>query len=392
MTGSPCPGGSQPKPGFEKDIIWRSTNLEPLLSDFAPWLHAYLSVMAPFVLNGTEFCSQPPPPTPQFALDDVNLIALGGTSVLLRQAMNLAAWYYMCECSEQPTPAPPTLVAPPGLSVNLPGPLQPCASISATDQDPDQGGLQVIPDFATTGLTGMRIVPGTTTMRMRARIDQVGTANPNTQRGWTLRQFTDVGALPGLVELGLTPPVIEGEVVFSPDPTATQYLVDLTYGTLGNPIPIGSSQTVVVDSFCDGQPLSVQPECCPPDDGIIAILRDLQLQVALLVARAGPAAELEVLTTTNIVDQGQVILELGTRVVNIAIDLPGPLVTFNPYANPDRALKAGSIRFGNDFGWRRREIVDSTDCLFPVPGDTNVVSYALSPGTSGRLIQLGQAL
>jgi hypothetical protein len=63
-----------------------------------------------------------------------------------------------------------------------------------------------------------------------------------------------------------------------------------------------------------------------------------------------------------------------------------------PYAFPDRVMRAATMRFGNDFGWQRRQHLDAQEILFSVPLDSQVVSWSLSPGTSGSLIQLGQLL
>jgi len=390
MTVGPCPNGSRPQAGKEGDLVWAGTALGELISLRAPWLGAYITIMAPLLLNGATLCASPPPTLPTWTASDAAAIVLGAPSAILAQTVRYLAWYYTCECIGTTTPEPAPVPAPTDqLPVLVPEPVQACDI--ATGQLVD---AQMIPNLLIPFPGGVApfsrpIVPGTTQLRLRAQIDSLGTANQNTPRLFQTDFYTDSGNA-GLQQLILTPPVLDGEAIYDVDPQITSYSVHCYFNPPTGPVAIGSGASVQVEQFCAGEPGRLQPLCCPPDPGIVAILRDLQLQVALLVAREGPAGPLEELRSTVVQAEGTQDLELGARMVLVELNTLGSGVQLVRYANPDRTMRAGTVRFGNDFGWRRREHVDNVRCLFAAPNDANVVSWSLSSGTVARLVQLGE--
>jgi hypothetical protein len=335
-------------------------------------------------------CDEPPVPMPSWSPQDYALTAAGQITPVFTQTVLHLAWWQLCQCSSEPTPSPPRAPGGAGLPLVPTQPGLPCSSYVGQLAPMTQPIAIIIPDGNQNG-GFVPLPPGATHVRYRAHIDSLGSVAPTQRRDFKTNTNRATGG-PGLGMplFSITPPALDGEVVLELEPGLISFQVEHSVNTFFTQLATGNSVTLNADVFCGGPPGYAQPECCPPDPAIINLLNDLSLQVALLVARAGPTGPLEQLLTSPISGEGSLNLELGTRQVLLELSALGPGTKFVPYANPDRLMRAGTIRWGNDFGWSRRLHVDSTRCIFPVPPDSNVVSWSISPGSAGQITQLGE--
>lgn len=390
MAENPCTTGSRPKPGHESDAVWLGTSVGELISLFNPWLGAFITIASPLVVDTQNLCEEGPPPFPTWTPSDVVALSRGGSIALLQQTALHYAWYFSCECISAPTPTPVVQPAPPGLPDLIPSHTVPCLTATGQLSPMTQAVQTLIPSVTpTVGGDRLALPFGATSVRLSAQIDALGTDTTHA-RNFTSLQVGPGGPGAGLPPLTITPPALSGQITYQLAAGMEGIQIEHSVTTHISDVAAGNSVSAQIEVFCGVPPGAAQPECCPPDPGLIGILLDLQAQVALLVGQSGPSGPLTELSATPITGEGIESLRVGARQVLIELSTLGPSVSFVLYANPDRAMRAGTIRWGNDFGWRRRDHVDSTRCLFPVQADSTVVSWSLSPGTSGTLRQLGK--
>jgi hypothetical protein len=394
VTSPICPGGTRAKPGVVGIIIIAGALFELWLARRAKWLAPFIPFISPFVFDPSEVCAGEPPEFPQFSIDELGQLITGGLVVKTTQAIQHLAWWEYCECIGT-TPAPPSLLPPAGLPAVPNGPVEACESVHVVYSRAQHPFENLNVPLYGTSSSPAWLVPNTTSVTLRGQIEvRPPDSFQNLRNVFSVAFFRDDGTtLTVNTTLDLDPLVNGGRV--------TQQLV-LPAGTTrvfvkqdcqpGGTCQEGRVASIDMDFQCGNNPNALQPECCPPDPTLIGKLDRLLLQMALVVARLGPITPLEVISTTPITGEGQMPLAQGARQVKFDITTVGPGVKSNPYANPDRLMRMASMRFGNDFGWLRRQSLDNADNLFSVPLDSQVVSWSLSAGTSGSLVQLGQLL
>lgn len=384
-----CPGGARPKPNAPAIVVAGGAALVAILCSRAPPLCPYVSALSALASEPATDCTPDPPPLPTWTAADVVGIATGQSTVKLYQTIRHYLWWEYCECVSGATPPPTLFVPPQPMPVLAPALEQPCdvreASFTITLQTHD---LIPVPGFGQVLDFWDALPSGVTHVQQTATILDLEPGHAAVGRTLTLHHGNPTLGTAGLPPLVLTEASPSATRLDALPSSSTMFLVRYTTQLGGGTLPVGEVISYKAEFFC-GEPGGAQPACCPPDMTLVALLEDLALKVNLLVERAGPSEPLEQLISTEIAGEGQLNLELGTRAIVVRTTTAGPSVELVPYATPDRAMRLGTVRFGNDFGWRRREHVDSLACEFSVPADMDVVSWSLSAGTSAELVQLG---
>lgn len=388
-----CPGGTRPKDGTPTLIVVASTLITALVGSRFPPAVPFLSAAESLLLDTGVLCAGDPPPWPTFTAADFVGLASGTPSENLVQAVQNAAWYQFCTCVGSATPLPPTAPPVADMPAYPPGTSSPCAVIHVEfTPDPTNlsGTYNVIgtptaPRWMPSGtkwlrLSAIGVDPGnlpdaattyafTTTLR-----DAAGAAlnAPQSNVAWEFDHWVnDITTYP------IQTPAVSFNTTVKPNLAAT------------GPFNPNAVVTFDIEMYCD-DPATLSQACCPPDPAVLAKLTRLEDAVQLLLDALAPPGDLVVIGETLVSGEGSVALLAGCAQLNLQLDILGGETQLVPYANPDRVMRAGTVRLGNDFGWRRREHVDAQDWLLPVPPDATVASWSLSPGTSGRLIQLGR--
>jgi hypothetical protein len=389
-----CPGGTRPKPGVVGVIIVAGALFELWLARRAKWLAPFVPFISPFIFDPSEVCAGEPPAWPEFSVDELGQLITGGLVAKLNQAIQHLAWWEYCECIGS-APAAPVLPPIAGLPAVPNGPVEGCESVHVVYRQQDHPFESVsIPVYGELGNPAW-LVPGVTSVTLKGQIDTRAQEPGVTLRSVFNLGFSDATGTGSTASAILNlDPLVNGGVVSQQLalPAGTARVLVLQSCQPGGTCVANRVSSVDMQFQCGNNPLALQPECCPPDPTLIGKLDRLLLQMALVVARLGPTEPLATISTSPISGEGQMPLAQGTRQVKFLLSVLGPGVETVPYANPDRVMRAASMRFGNDFGWFRRQSLDAQSNLFQVPLDSQVVSWSLSPGTSGSLIQLGQLL
>jgi len=389
-----CPTGTEPKAGTPTFIILGTSLIAALISKRLPPAAPFVGALESLLLDTGILCNGDPPDWPTFVATDFTDLARGLPNARMTQAVMNAAWYVFCQCADAATPVAP--LAPPVADIPSwpPGEVLPCASIHV-DFSPDADNLSGTYNVIGTPTAPRGIPVGATSVR----ISPIGI-----DHGTGTRQFTSYifrATFKNAAGQALNSPIAVAEwenghwnndqLLFALTAGTSQFYVEV-YPNIAatGPFNTGAVVTADYDFYC-APPDLLQPECCPPDPTLIAKLNRLEASLTQVLALLAPPGTLAELGSIPISGEGTVQLLPGTRQVNVQLAALGANTKMVPYANPDRIMRAGTIRFGNDFGWKRREHVDNTDCLFPVPPDAVVVSWSLSPGTTGTLVQLGTA-
>lgn len=387
-----CPNGVQPKPQTPAVVAIGSSLLTTLVGTNAPFLIPFLTVLEPYILNTIEICAGDPVPFPELTAGDLAALAVGFVSPKMTDVVHHAAWYAFCECKGTATPAAPYIPSPQDIPTWISGTTAPCETLHV-EWDINRYGVGAEP-YVIGSPTSPRPFPvGALQIRLTTKEILPGPNQDSLQTYLFTTSFKDAAGVTLAQQYHSFARYDAGSWTYSnqtvPIPaTAVTYFVQARSGTGGQ----NAGAVISYDhEFLCGGAGQIAPECCPPDPTLVAKINRIQLAVTEILERLGVSGPLNELNATAISGEGQLNLVSGARQVNIALDQLGGDTKFVAYANPDRLMRAGTIRFGNDFGWRRREHVDNVDCLFPVPPDSTVVSWSLSPGTSGELIQLGNA-
>jgi hypothetical protein len=394
MTSPLCPGGTQAKPGVVGIIIIAGALFELWLARRVKWLAPFIPFISPFIFDPSEVCAGEPPPFPDFSIDELGQLVTGGIVTKVNQAIQHLAWWEYCECIGA-TPSPPVIPPPAGLPLMPVGPVEACAQQLVQyvqNNNAVSVGLVLVPSLTNSGY----LPAGATSLTFEGRITNRPPGLGDQRLNVFNFHFLDTAGTTvlGTQQITLNPAVNNGTTIVTNVPVPSG---SVRYDVVHDCQPGGScheGRQAILDLLwqCGPNPNLVQPECCPPDPTLVGKLDRLLLQMALVVARLGPTEPLQIISTTSISGESQMPLAQGARMLNFQLTTLGADVQVVPYANPDRIRRAATVRFGNDFGWQRRQSIDAQDNLFPVPFDSQVVSWSLSPGTSGTLVQLGQLL
>lgn len=376
-------------------VILAATAIEALLLPQKKWLAPFVGTSGPLLVDSGVLCAGDPPVMPDWTKEDLIEVYQGNVLAKVKQTVEHLAWYQFCQCRDAPTPAPPLIPPPAGLPQLPSGPVETCDQLHGEyARAPGQpfNNVPVIPPVA--GL--QPIVQGATAVSITAQITVRPPGVGELLRNVFTVSFHDAAGvlLAGTLTLDCDPLVNSGVVTISNSvlPANTAQVAVTQTCQPGGSCQTGRVAIIDLAFHCGSLPGRLQPECCPPDPTLIGKLDRLLLQMALVVSRLGPSVPLEVISTSPISGEGQLPLAQGARQIKFLLSTLGPGVQTVPYAFPDRVMRAATMRFGNDFGWQRRQHLDAQEILFSVPLDSQVVSWSLSPGTSGSLIQLGQLL
>lgn len=387
-----CPNGAQPKAATPGVVAVGSSLLTTLIAAQAPFLVPFIQVLEPYILQSVDLCAGDPVPFPDITAVDLALLATGFTSSKMTDVVHHAAWYAFCECRGAATPPPPSVIPPSEIPTWIAGQTPPCETLHV-EWEIDRYGVGAEPYLIGTPAAPRPFPAGTTRIRMTPKHITGGPNQDSLQTYLFTTSFKDAAGVQIAQQYHVNSRWDAGVWTETPleaavPSGAVSYFVQARSGSGGQ--NAGARISYDHEHICAGAG-QIAPECCPPDPTLVAKINRIQLAVSEILERLGVSGPLNELNSIAISGEGQIALAAGARQINIALEQLGTDTKFVQYANPDRLMRAGTIRFGNDFGWRRREHVDSVDCLFPVPPDSTVVSWSLSPGTSGELVQLGNA-
>jgi hypothetical protein len=387
-----CPSGTEPKPGTAELIIISGVAATALLTKRMPALGPFMGAMESLILDTGILCNGDPVEWPTFTPTDFTDLVRGIVSDNVIQAVHHAAWYGFCQCTGAPTPAPPPIESIDGIPQNAPATVLPCQTLHF-DFAPEFTGETGPYDLFGSALAPRGIPAGATSVRsIGIGVETAVTAHEVRKYDFEARFLNATGGT--VLAKGPSAQYYSGEwhnedfTSQIPATAVSWYVIIVNRTGSGGVWVEGDAVTADYEFYC--KPSSaLEVECCPPDPAVIAMINRLQASVNQVLDALAPPGALVEIASQAIVAEGTLQLRPGTRQVNVQLELLGGGTRLVPYAHPDRVMRAGTIRFGNDFGWRRREHVDNTDCLFPVPPDATVISWSLSPGTSGTLRELG---
>jgi len=390
-----CPGGTRPKATTPPILVAGIDLIAGLLISRIPWVGPFLSIVEPVVFEGSIVCNGDPPPFPELQADDLLSLAFGKTTPRMSDAILNVLWYQFCECVAEPTPAAPVITPAPGLPVYVPGPVPPCDELTVEYSETKFGDVNDL-DLYGSAIAPRGLPAGVTDMTARVQVLSVGSAPTTFASYQFVMRFLDAAGV--LIDArAVTCSQTSGQaglpvsLSFSVLPAAVSWYILFSNPQDGTTVDQDAVAQLVVQSFCGVKPGRSQPDCCPPDPALVARINQLQVAIDQVLARLGLQGPLEVLSTLPVSGEGLVSIPAGARQVHVGLDVLGQGVELVPYANPDRVMRAGTLRFGNPFGWRRREHIDAQSAVFPVPSDANIVSWSIHPGSSGVLSFLGEA-
>lgn len=387
-----CPHGSEPKPGMPAALVLTPANLSLFLPAGFEWLRPYLPYLPPVtIVDVGAFCALDPPDLPTITGFDVFNLIVGGriglASTSVQKFVELIqayAWYSMCHCLVDSTPAPPTApAAPTGLpaidppNIVPPVPVSPCRT-----QNDDQGVLNAGVSsfvlarvlFAGVPATSVRLTfhnPVTVAPGFQVNFQvQLIHHNPGLVVDQTINNFVNAGAT-----ALATYPIVPGQ--------------DLIWVTVSASAGSGENHpTVTTDFFCGVVPGSTVQPCCPPDPQLMATLNQVRDLVEIVQRQAAPFGYVSGAVHAGLSGSGQFAV---ADLLGLAVDL----TTTPGYAgvragDPVQLYEIGRVNVGTADGWSHFARVDSDPWLwFPAAAGTlTLVGYSFEPGVVATVREL----
>jgi hypothetical protein len=390
-----CPGGTRAKATTPPIVVAGIDLLVGLAISRIPYVGPFLSIVEPIVFEGSVVCNGDPPSFDPPNATDLIEAGFGRLTQNMRNMFLNVLWYQFCECADVPTPVAPVITPPPNLPIYVPGPVLPCDELTVEYSETRTGDVNEFEIYGSAAAP--RGLPaGVTDMKATVQIVSVGSA-PTTFHSYqfVIRFLNAAGTLidARAITCSQTAGVagLPTTLSFSVDPAAVSWYILFVNPQDGTTVDQDGVAQLAVQSFCGVKPGRTQTDCCPPDPALIARINQIQIAIDQVLARLGLQGPLEVLASIAVTGEGLESIPAGARQVHVALTTLGQGVQLVPYANPDRLMRAATLRFGNPFGWRRREHIDAQSNIFAVPADSNIVSWSIHPGTSGTLTFLGEA-
>jgi hypothetical protein len=379
-----CPHGSAANNSSLGVVRVDAQFLNSILPNGIEWFNAYLWLVPAFNIDVPAFCSVDPPDPPSLDPDDLVALMSGGrlgTAQLgiqkIIQLVQNWAWYEMCHCLVDSTPAPPTPPSEPaGAPILNPGGGTPvtCFTKSGTFDENSGAGTFAIDSW----LYHTAYIPKT--IRYRLRQNYVGT--PHTTKTGHL-YFTGNGASPIISDTPFTfPPDVD--VTLTVPPSATEFRVVAAYS--------GSSTdtyTTQIDGYCGDLAVPVSPSdpggCCAETQGLL-----YQIYNLLTIQQRFTAPFAYIRHTEHSGLAGG-----GTLDVQGLVGLQIQVTTLPDYlgrddGTPMHLFDGGWVSIGTEDGYSDFRRVDGVASVWLPPSmpAATVVAYSVPPGVVLRITEL----
>lgn len=382
---------SQVKAGLPTSIYISPIFMASILPVQLEWLRPFLPYIPDIFLDLDPFCQGEPPTQPTLTDATIAAVFAGGDFSAALVAGNLIQaallnwyWYQVCECSSGTQPTAPTPQSDPGglVAVNPPALVRPPAVLTCQSGTSPSGSPSI---FAAFKLFGVRLTEGggpplaIPSGASLIRFTVNNTSNGATHKTLTFRYY------PYPTATLENTPIVATNVATGASATFDVAVVPGAYGFALNVQSVDGSATTDLASatyavYCGGQPGQVSSPCCPPDEILNGMIRQILQYVTLIQRQSSPFGYVYGANHATLSDNGTISV---SGLVGCSVDITTLPDSYGRSAgDPDELFGLGWISMGTADGITKRRRLDADGVLF-LPGLGGVftsINYALSAG------------
>lgn len=379
-----CPHGSAANNPALGAVQMSGAYLNTILPGGLQWFDSYLWLIPPFTLDIPTFCGQDPPALPTLDATDILSIMTGGRlgSAILGltkavQLMQVYAWYNLCHCLVDATPAPPGgQVAPVGLPILNPPGVDPNVIPCSTQLS----AQQAVPASTFVNQVNTKLPLGALTIALTQK-NIVNGATPAPMQ-WAYAFFDTTGN--SLVGVPLLPGVASGVTrtdTISVPTNADRFNASVNCGAVTQ---TNLAQTQMDVSCNASPPVPVQP----PDPQTNGLLQQILNLVTLLQRQLVPFAYISSTAHAGLTGAGTIAIQ---GLLGIRIDLTTiPATTPQDGSSPPFVFNAGwvSMEDANGFIDETRAHAQHQVWFSRIASDATLIGYSFAPGVVATITEL----
>jgi len=389
---SVCVGGvaSQVKTGLPDSIYISPVFMASILPVQLEWLRPFLPYIPDIFLPLDPFCTGEPPAQPTLTDATIAAVFAGGdfSAALLAGNLIQAAllnwyWYQVCECSSGTQPTAPTPQSDPGglPAVNPPALVSPPTAVACASFDGSGTPVRSGPQLALIGTgtqgsaTGSVLVPaGATSVRLTCTRSNSDSSTTESH----FEGYSNAGVFNFTIANidQTTNTTVSQQKDLTGQESFKFYTVQLTGATQTSAII-----TVHVDFYCGGQNpgQTVQP-CCPPDEILNGMVRQILTYVKTIQRQAVPFGYAPGAVHSGLSGQGSITIQ---GLIGATVDVTTlPSSYGRAGTSPTEYFDLGFISWGTPDGWPTSYRL-SHDPLLMFPRSAGLytqLDYDLAPG------------